>query len=76
MTTRISARMVMQQEVYELFHDYWNVFTALNNYVSVLRRSTTLSEADREVVDELSRLLSTLEQRTEAIRARVLVIIS
>lgn len=75
MTTRISARTAMREDVYELFHDYWNLFTALNTYVSVLRHSPNQQRVENEVLEEITKILLTLEERTEAIRARVLALI-
>lgn len=72
MTSRISQRMVQQQEFYELFHDYWNLFTALNTYVAVLRHSSKLDGVEKKASDEITQLLPRLEEKMEAIRARMM----
>jgi len=72
MTSRPNPRTVMREDLHELFHDYWNLLTAINSYVLVLRHSPTVQGIDREAADELSKLLPALERSMEAIRARVL----
>lgn len=72
MTSRISSRMVMQQDLYELFHEYWNLFTAMSSYVTVLRHSPNIRGVEREATDEVARLTERLETSMEAIRVRIL----
>lgn len=72
MTTRLSDRQVVQQDLYELFHQYWQLVTAFNSYTAVLRHSPKLDGVEREAADELSRIGVELESTLEAIRARLL----
>ncbi len=75
MTSRVSLRMVQQQELYELFHDYWNVVPALNSYISVLQHSPKLDKVDKEAVHEVAKLSLLLEQDLESLRARMLSLV-
>lgn len=63
---------MVQQDLYELFHDYWQLVTAFNSYVSVLHHSPKLEGVEREATDELGRIGVELEGTLEAIRARML----
>lgn len=72
MTTRLSQRAVAQQDLYELFHEYWQLVTAYNSYVAVLKHSPRITGVEREATEELARIGVELESTLEAIRARML----
>ena len=67
--------MVLQQDLYELFHNYWNLFTALNSYVTVLKNSGSIAGMEREATEEIAKLIPRLEALLESIRARSLSLV-
>lgn len=75
MTTRLSARVSTREDIQTMFHDYWNLYTALVSYASVLIQTQNLQGVEREAAEEINKLLVSLGQQTEAIRARVLALI-
>ena len=72
MTTNLSPRVMMREEVHELFHEFWQIFTALKTYTQVLEMSRNVVGDDKQVVEELSRMVEALQARAESLRARVL----
>lgn len=72
MTSRISTRAVVQQDMYELFHDYWNIVTAINSYVAVLGHNPDRPEIEKEAIEEIRTLSLRLESDLDAMRSRVL----
>lgn len=73
--SRISPHTAMREDAHDLFHDYWQLFTALKTYVNVLEHSPRIIDEDKVAVEELSQMLRRLEEHTEALRARVLAMI-
>lgn len=65
----------MRREVREHFHNYWNGLTALSTYAKVLMHSGSMDAKDRDTVEHVDKLLLTLEQRTQVLRARLLALI-
>lgn len=63
---------MQQQDLYELFHDYWQLVTAFNSYVAVLHHSPRIEGVEREATEELTKIGVELEGTLEAIRARML----
>jgi hypothetical protein len=72
LTSRLSQRQVVQQDLYELFHDYWQLVTAFNSYAAVLHHSPNIKGVEREATEELTKIGLELEGTLEAIRARML----
>lgn len=75
MTTQLSLRRAMAEDVHQMFHQYWQVFTALATYTAILERSPLIIGEERQVVEELKAMVQKLQDQTEAIRVRVLAII-
>jgi hypothetical protein len=71
-TSRVSQRQLLQQDLYELFHDYWQLVTAFQSYAAVLHHSPNVHGAEREAVEELNRIGVELERTIEAIRVRLM----
>lgn len=72
MTSRPNPRVLMREDLYDLFHDHWNLMTAVNSYILVLRHSPGVQGIDKDAVEELTRLMPMLEQSMEAIRVRII----
>lgn len=75
MNARTTARIMIRDEIYDLFHDFWQIFTALKTYNEILLRSRTIIGEDRVVVEEVGRIIRVLQERAEGLRARVLNVI-
>lgn len=75
MTNRLSQRLVLRDEVQGIFHEYWQIYTALKMYHEILELSPRLQGEDRLIVGEMAKILEELEKRSEAVRARVLALI-
>lgn len=71
MTTHLSERTYMRDEVRDLFHEFFNVLAALRTYAAALQTMRNLTEDDLEIVKELDRLVDMLNARAEQVRARV-----
>lgn len=74
--TRIPAAETAKKELRAVFHDYWNLISALNNYVEVLERSDRLGPKDRAAVSGLEELVLKLESKTDRLRSYLTRLVS
>lgn len=63
------SRRQMQREMRDAFHDYWNLLSALSNYVQVLRQSDHPDPDDAAAIKGLEEALLKLESKTDRLRA-------
>lgn len=59
----------VRRDMESVFHDYWNVIAALNGYLQVLRRSTSLGALDRRAIDGLEESMLKLESKTDRLHS-------
>lgn len=65
----------LRREVRSTFHDYWNLLSALTNYIDVLDRTEGLSGEARRAVQGLDESILKLESKTDRLRAFLMSII-
>lgn len=58
----------LQRQVDVLFHDHWNLTTALNSYVATLRRTSSMTPDTMAVMCGLEGALFKLEAQTDQLR--------
>jgi CheY-like chemotaxis protein len=67
--TRLITQDAARKDLRSVFHDYWNLLSALNNYVQFLERSEKIGNKEREAVLGLQELILKLESKTDRLRA-------
>lgn len=73
---RLTARDPVQRDILSVFHDYWNLISALNSYTQTLLRSGSLGEAERRLVKGQEEVLMKLESRTDRLRSFLQSVVS
>lgn len=59
----------LEREVSVIFHNHWNVTTALNNYAAILRKTTDLPPEAQNAVAGIESALLRLESQTDQLRS-------
>lgn len=72
MTSRVTFREILRNEVQDFLHQGFNELAALQAELMRLALSEDLQDRDRRVVEEMDRHLGQLNERLEEIRSRVL----
>lgn len=61
-----------EREVRDVFHDHWNLLSALANYAAILDRAGPMTPEARKAVEGLQDTLLKLESKTDRLRASAL----
>lgn len=67
--SKVMTQEAARKDLRAVFHDYWNLLSALNNYVQYLERSEKVGNKEREAVLGLQELILKLESKTDRLRA-------
>ncbi|MES2154466.1 MAG: response regulator [bacterium] len=62
----------LQRDLRQTFHDYWNILSALGNYIAVLKAAPGLIPDAQHAVRGLDDLLLKLETKTDRLRSYLL----
>lgn len=73
---RVTTQDAARKDLRAVFHDYWNLLSALNNYVQFLTVSDKIGAKEREAVLGLQELILKLESKTDRLRAYLLRLIA
>lgn len=73
---RLTTRDPVHRDIMSVFHDYWNLISALNSYTETLLRSPSLREGDREIVKGQQEVLMKLEFKTDRLRSYLQAVIA
>lgn len=66
---KAATREPVQRDIRSMFHDYWNLLSALNSYMQALSRSPGLGPADQQIVQGLESALVKLESKTDRLQS-------
>lgn len=73
---RLDLKEVWQRELERVFHDYWNLLTAVNGYVMTLEHVPQLPKPAQEAVEALNGVLPMLQAKADELQSKVRAILS
>jgi CheY-like chemotaxis protein len=62
------AAAARKRDVNAIFHDYWNLLSALASYTQVLSKRPDLGEEERKILASLDEVIVKLESKTDHLR--------
>lgn len=74
--TRVKAGRALNREVRSVFHDYWNLLTALSNYVVTLDEAASLPKGLQKTVRSLDDVVLQLESKTDRLQTHLLALVA
>lgn len=74
--TRAKAGKALHRDVRGVFHDYWNLLSALSNYIVLLDEAKDLPKTLRKTVRGLDDVVLQLESKTDRLQTFLLALVA